>query len=164
VDDPHAPEPVHVALSFSANRCVVDVDAELGLARVVQMDVVQDAGRVAHPALALGQVTGGSLMGLGFALSESLDYRDGRPVNGDWRDYHLPRMTDAPVVNCRFVESPVPGIPFGFNGHWRDASRPGARRHSLGVAGGDRPGPARGSRHGRADRPDRTRYVADAAE
>jgi CO/xanthine dehydrogenase Mo-binding subunit len=116
VDDPHAPEPVHVALSFSANRCVVDVDAELGLARVVQMDVVQDAGRVAHPALALGQVTGGSLMGLGFALSESLDYRDGRPVNGDWRDYHLPRMTDAPVVNCRFVESPGPGIPFGFNG------------------------------------------------
>ena len=116
VDDLHSTEPVHVALSFSANRCVVDVDVELGLVRVVQMDIVQDAGRVAHPALALGQITGGSLMGLGFALSESLEYRDGRPLNGDWRGYHLPRMTDAPVVNCRFVESPVPGIPFGFNG------------------------------------------------
>jgi CO/xanthine dehydrogenase Mo-binding subunit len=116
VDDLHTPEPVHVALSFSANRCVVDVDVELGLVRVVQMDVVQDAGCIANPALALGQVTGGSLMGLGFALSEQLEYRDGRPANGDWRDYHLPRMADAPVVNCRFVESAVPGIPFGFNG------------------------------------------------
>lgn len=116
VDDPHALEPVHVALSFSANRCVVDVDVELGLVRVVQMDVAQDAGRVANPALALGQVAGGSLMGLGLALSESLEYRGGLPLNGDWRDYRLPRMADAPVVNCRFVERPVPGIPFGFNG------------------------------------------------
>ena len=116
VDAPHVPEPVHVALAFSANRCVVDVDVELGLVRVVQMDVAQDAGRVVNPALALGQVAGGSLMGLGLALSESLDYRDGQPLNGDWRDYRLPRMADAPVVNCSFVERPVSGIPLGFNG------------------------------------------------
>ena len=116
VDAPHVPEPVHVALAFSANRCVVDVDVELGLVRVVQIDVAQDAGRVVNPALALGQVAGGSLMGLGLALSESLDYRDGQPLNGDWRDYRLPRMADAPVVNCSFVERPVSGIPLGFNG------------------------------------------------
>lgn len=111
-----ATHPAHVALTFSANRCVVDVDAELGLARVVQMDVAQYAGRVVNPAQAHGQIAGGSLMGLGLALSESLDYADGDLVNGDWGGYLIPTLADAPLVNCEFIELLEPGIPEGFNG------------------------------------------------
>jgi CO/xanthine dehydrogenase Mo-binding subunit len=111
-----ATHPAHVALTFSANRCVVDVDPELGLARVVQMDVAQYGGRIVNPVQAHGQIAGGSLMGLGFALSESLDYTDGQPANGDWGGYLIPTLADAPLVNCEFLDLLEPGIPQGFNG------------------------------------------------
>jgi len=116
LEDVDATHPAHLALTFSANRCVVDVDPELGLARVVQMDVAQYAGRIVNPAQAHGQIAGGSLMGLGLALSESLDYADGQLMNGDWGGYLIPTLADAPLVNCEFPDLLEPGIPHGFNG------------------------------------------------
>lgn len=55
-------------------------------------------------------------MGLGLALSESLDYADGQPTNGDWGGYLIPTLADAPLVNCEFPDLLEPGIPQGFNG------------------------------------------------
>jgi hypothetical protein len=80
------------------------------------MDVAQYGGRIVNPAQAQGQIAGGSLMGLGFALSESLDYTDGQPANGDWGAYLIPTLADAPLVNCEFPDLLEPGIPQGFNG------------------------------------------------
>lgn len=116
VDEPDSPHPMHVSITFSANRCVVDVDVELGLVRVVQMDVALDAGCVVNPVQAHGQIAGGSLMGQGLALMESCDYAGAQPVNPNWQTYVLPSMADAPSVHCRFLEHPEPGIPLGFRG------------------------------------------------
>ena len=107
---------MHVTFNFSASRCVVDVDPELGLVRVVQMDVAQDAGRVVNPAQAAGQIRGGSLMGIGLATMEHLQARDGQILNPSWETYMVPSSVDAPTINVQFVENAEPGIPFGMRG------------------------------------------------
>ncbi len=116
VDDTESDDPVHVTFGFSANRCVVDVDVELGLVKVVQMDVVQDIGAVVNPVQAHGQIEGGSVQGLGLALMEHLKAEDGHLLNADWRGYHIPTIVDAPQINSQFVCHPEPGYPFGWKG------------------------------------------------
>ena len=54
---------IHAVFAFVAERAVVEVDEELGLARVVQIAVAQDAGRVINPQGAEGQVEGGAAIG-----------------------------------------------------------------------------------------------------
>ncbi len=109
-------EPVHVTFGFSANRCVVDVDVELGLVKVVQMDVVQDIGNVVNPLQAHGQIEGGSVQGMGLALMEDLKAEDGHLLNANWRSYHIPTIVDAPQVNSEFVCYKEPGYFYGWKG------------------------------------------------
>ncbi|MFM9135383.1 MAG: xanthine dehydrogenase family protein molybdopterin-binding subunit, partial [bacterium] len=109
-------QPMHVTFNFSATRCTVDVDRELGLVRVVAMDVVQDVGRVVNPAQATGQIAGGILMGVGIALMEDFPYADGVPTRLTWDDYLVPTMIDAPRIDVRFLENPEPRIPYGMRG------------------------------------------------
>jgi CO/xanthine dehydrogenase Mo-binding subunit len=116
LDEPDNPDPMHVTLDFSANRCVVDVDVELGLVKVVQMDVAQDVGRVVNPVAAHGQICGGSVMGMGLALMENLKMDGGNPVNTDFSTYLIPTTVDVPVINTRFIEEPEPGISYGIKG------------------------------------------------
>jgi CO/xanthine dehydrogenase Mo-binding subunit len=107
---------IHVAFTFVAERAVVDVDVELGLARVVQIAVAQDAGRVINPQGAEGQVEGGAAIGLGLALMEELQLEDGHIRNGSFTDYLIPTALDVPRVISEFVEVPEPGSPYGVKG------------------------------------------------
>jgi CO/xanthine dehydrogenase Mo-binding subunit/aerobic-type carbon monoxide dehydrogenase small subunit (CoxS/CutS family) len=107
---------IHTSLSFAAERAVVDVDEELGLARVVQIAAVQDAGRVVNPQAAEGQVEGGTAIGLGLALMEELQLEDGRMRNASLTDYLIPTVLDVPTVVSEFVEDPEPGAPYGAKG------------------------------------------------
>ncbi|MCB0933412.1 MAG: molybdopterin-dependent oxidoreductase [Mycobacterium sp.] len=116
LEDLDSPDPMHVTLDFSANRCVVDVDAELGLVKVIQMDVAQDVGKAVNPVAAHYQIAGGSVMGMGLALMEHLQVADGHPVNTDFSTYMIPTAVDVPVINTRFVEEPEPGISYGIKG------------------------------------------------
>lgn len=116
LDQLDSPDPMHVTVDFSANRCVVDVDAELGLVKVVQMDVAQDVGRVVNPVAAHGQITGGSVMGMGLALMENLQADGGHLLNTDFCSYLIPTSVDVPLINTHFVEEPEPGISYGIKG------------------------------------------------
>jgi CO/xanthine dehydrogenase Mo-binding subunit len=107
---------IHVSFAFVAERAVVDVDPELGLARVVQLAVVQDAGRVVNPQGAEGQVEGGAAIGLGLALTEELRLEDGRIANPTFTDYLIPTALDVPTVASEFLEEPEPGAPYGVKG------------------------------------------------
>ena len=107
---------IHVTLSFVAERAVVDVDPELGLARVVEVAAVQDAGRVVNPQAAEGQVEGGVAIGLGLALMEELQLDGGRIRNPSFTDYLIPTILDVPPVRSAFVEEPEPGAPYGVKG------------------------------------------------
>jgi len=107
---------IHASYAFVAERATVDVDAELGLARVVQVAAAVDAGRVLNPQGAEGQVEGGIAMGLGLALMESLQVDEGAVRNASLTDYHLPTALDVPEVVSAFVEVPEPGAPYGVKG------------------------------------------------
>jgi CO/xanthine dehydrogenase Mo-binding subunit len=107
---------VHVSFAFVAERAVVEVDAELGLVRVVQLAVAQDAGRVLNPQGAEGQVEGGVAMGLGLALTEELRVEGGTIRNASFTDYLIPTVLDVPPIVTEFVEVPEPGAPYGLKG------------------------------------------------
>ena len=107
---------LHPLFSFAAMRAVVDVDRELGLVRVVHLASAVDVGTAINPQLVEGQSEGGAAMGLGLAVMEELQVRDGVIRNPSFTDYLLPTILDAPAVDTVIVEEPEPGAPFGVKG------------------------------------------------
>jgi Aerobic-type carbon monoxide dehydrogenase, large subunit CoxL/CutL homologs len=107
---------VHVGFLFGAQRAVVDVDEELGLVRVVQLATAQDVGFAINPQSVIGQIEGGSAQGLGLALMEEIQLREGQIANASFTDYLLPTTLDMPRVEVELVEEPEPGTPFGAKG------------------------------------------------
>ena len=106
----------HVAFAFAAQRAVVDVDTDLGLVRVVQIATAQDVGRALNPQSVYGQIEGGTAQGLGLALMEEVQLKDGLIENASFTDYLIPTILDMPPVLAALVEEPEPGLPFGAKG------------------------------------------------
>ena len=106
----------HVVFAFAAQRAVVDVDLDLGLARVVQVAAAQDVGRALHPQNVHGQIEGGTAQGLGLALMEEVQLVGGRIRNASFTDYLIPTILDMPSVTSILVEEPEPGSPYGVKG------------------------------------------------
>jgi OHCU decarboxylase len=106
----------HVQYAFSAHRAVVDVDAELGLVRVVELATTQEVGRAMNPQALEGQVEGGSAQGLGLALLEEIQVRDGKVLNASFTDYLLPTILDMPPVRMELLEHADPEAPYGLKG------------------------------------------------
>lgn len=107
---------VHVALGFAAQRAVVEVDEELGLARVVHITSAHDVGMALNPQGVTGQIEGGTAIGLGLALMEEVRIEGGRILNPSFTDYLIPTILDMPPVESVLVEEPEPGVPFGVKG------------------------------------------------
>jgi CO/xanthine dehydrogenase Mo-binding subunit len=109
-------ERAHVALAVAAMRAVVEVDVDLGLTRVVWVGTAQDVGKAINPQAVHGQIEGGTAQGLGLALMEELQTRDGRIVNASFTDYLIPTALDMPPVAVELVEDPEPDAPYGAKG------------------------------------------------
>ncbi|MEU9030700.1 xanthine dehydrogenase subunit D [Streptomyces sp. NPDC048383] len=106
----------HVQLIMCLHRAVVDVDAELGLVRVVALDAVQDVGRIINCDGLEGQMHGGSAQGLGLALMEEILVEDGLVQNASFTDYLIPTALDVPRMKLDIVEHPDPHSPYGVRG------------------------------------------------
>ncbi len=109
-------ERAHVALAVAAMRAVVEVDIDLGLTRVVWVGTAQDVGKAINPQAVHGQIEGGTAQGLGLALMEEIQTRDGRIVNASFTDYLIPTALDMPPVTVVLVEDPEPDAPYGAKG------------------------------------------------
>ena len=94
----------------------MEVDTDLGLVRVVQVAVAQDVGRAINPQSVHGQIEGGTAQGLGLALLEELQLKEGKILNASFTDYLLPTILDMPTVVSQLIEEPQPGLPFGAKG------------------------------------------------
>jgi CO/xanthine dehydrogenase Mo-binding subunit len=105
-----------VALAFAAHRAVCDVDGELGLVHMVEIATTQDVGRIMNPLALEGQIHGGIAQGLGLALMEEIQLRDGHVRNASFTDYLLPTILDMPPVRMSISETPHPHSPYGLNG------------------------------------------------
>ena len=95
---------------------VVEADVELGLTRVVWIGTAQDVGRAINPLAVLGQVEGGTAQGLGLALMEELQVRDGAIVNASFTDYLIPTFLDMPPLDVELIEEAEPDAPYGVKG------------------------------------------------
>ena len=109
-------ERAHVAFVCSAMKVVAEVDTELGLTRVVWIGTAQDIGRAVNPQAVYGQIEGGTAQGLGLALMEEIQTRDGLITNASFTDYLIPTTLDMPPVVSELVEEPEPDAPYGVKG------------------------------------------------
>lgn len=95
----------------------VEVDPETGKVTILRYTAIQDAGTAIHPAYVEGQMQGGAVQGIGWALNEEYYYDDeGRMANSSYLDYRIPTTLDVPMIDTIIVEVPNPLHPFGVRG------------------------------------------------
>ncbi|HEX3348289.1 MAG TPA: xanthine dehydrogenase family protein molybdopterin-binding subunit [Acetobacteraceae bacterium] len=102
---------------FGTHVCDVEVDPETGKVTVLRYTAVQDVGRAIHPSYVEGQVQGGAVQGIGWALNEEYVYDGkGQLQNAGFLDYRVPLASDLPMIDAVLVEVPNPQAPFGARG------------------------------------------------
>ncbi len=106
----------HMQFAFAAHRAVVDVDTELGLIKVVELATAQDVGKAINPQAVEGQLEGGAAQGLGLAVMEEIQVKDGVIRNPSFTDYLLPTILDMPPVQMDVLELGDPRSPYGLRG------------------------------------------------
>ena len=106
------------AESWGASFAEVEVDMETGRVSVLKLVGVHDCGRVIHVPGAVAQVDGGSIMGLGYTMTEELliDPHTGIPVTQSLYEYRPPTILDLPELTSILVEAPVEAGPYGAKG------------------------------------------------
>ena len=124
---------------FATHIVDVEVDTELGIVRVLRYTACQDAGRCLHPAYVEGQIQGGVVQGIGWALSEEFLYdKNGKMDNASFLDYRMPVFSDVPMIDAVALEIPNPKHPQGVRGVGEAGILPGlaaignAVYHALG--------------------------------
>lgn len=114
------------AYSFAAQAVEVEVDTETGQVRVVDSFVSDDCGKALNPMAVHGQTNGATAQSTAWALYESLNFEDGRLMNGNFADYAMPTADALPAFKSGFIESNDPNGPYGAKGASETAVLPGA--------------------------------------
>ena len=110
-------KPRGVGGSFAANIVDVQVDPETGKVDILRFTAIQDVGKAVHPSYVEGQMQGGSVQGIGWALNEEYFMgADGTMKNSTLLDYRMPTALDLPMIDTCIVEVANPGHPFGVRG------------------------------------------------
>jgi carbon-monoxide dehydrogenase large subunit len=110
-------QPETVTWAAGAHAAVVSVDLRTGLVRVLRYAVAHDSGRVINPQIVDGQIVGGVMQGIGYALYERMVYdEDGQLLTGSFMDYTLPTAAEAPEFRVTHVDVPSPLNRLGLKG------------------------------------------------
>ena len=105
------------APGFSTQFVDVEVDPETGAVKILRYVAAQDVGRAIHRSYVEGQIEGGVVQGIGWALNETYVYNDkGQLENAGFLDYRVPVASDLPMVEALIVEVPNPNHPYGVKG------------------------------------------------
>ncbi|HET7188961.1 MAG TPA: xanthine dehydrogenase family protein molybdopterin-binding subunit [Gemmatimonadaceae bacterium] len=94
----------------------LELDPDTYEVRPTHVTVVQEFGRPIHPALAQGQIEGGTVQGLGYALLERVVMQDGAMANSTLTNYTIPTTLDTPEMDIVMLENHYDGGPFGAKG------------------------------------------------
>jgi CO/xanthine dehydrogenase Mo-binding subunit len=109
--------PTVVAPGFATHFCDIEVDPDTGKVMVLRYVAAQDVGRAIHPSYVEGQIQGGVVQGIGWALNEEYIYdAAGRMENAGFLDYRIPVSSDLPMIETVVVEVPNPNHPYGAKG------------------------------------------------
>ena len=110
-------QPRGVGGAFATHVVDVEVDPDTGKVSILRYTATQDVGTAIHPSYVEGQIQGGAVQGIGWALNEEFVYnKDGSMVNASFLDYRMPTTLDLPMIDTVLVEVPNPGHPYGVRG------------------------------------------------
>ena len=110
-------DPKGVGSGFGLHIVDVEVDPETGKTEILRYTALQDAGKAIHPSYVEGQMQGGAVQGIGWALNEEYFYNEsGQMMNSSFLDYRMPTSLDLPMIDTVIVEVANPGHPFGVKG------------------------------------------------
>ena len=102
---------------FATNICDIEVDKETGVSRVVRYTAIQDVGKAVHPSYVEGQMQGGAVQGIGWALNEEYIHDEaGHLENAGFLDYRMPVASDLPMIDTVLIEVANPLHPYGVRG------------------------------------------------
>jgi xanthine dehydrogenase molybdenum-binding subunit len=95
----------------------VEVDTNLGTVQIIKMAAAHDVGTAINPQIVKGQIEGGVVQGIGFALNEEINYKpNGQQTHTSFSSYMLPMSEDIPEIDTIIVESNDPSGPYGAKG------------------------------------------------
>ncbi|HEY4313445.1 MAG TPA: xanthine dehydrogenase family protein molybdopterin-binding subunit [Pirellulales bacterium] len=141
-----AVDPEGPSNGFGTHIVDVEVDPDTGKVTILRYTAIQDAGKAIHPSYVEGQLQGGSVQGIGWALNEEYFYDDqGRMRNASYLDYRMPTAFDLPMIDTIIVEVPNPAHPYGVRGVGETpivappAAVANAIYHATGVRHGELP-------------------------
>ena len=103
--------------AFAVHLVDLEVDCETGKVDILRYTALQDAGKAVHPSYVEGQMQGGAVQGIGWALNEEYFFNDNSEmVNSSFLDYRMPTSLDLPMIDTTIVEVANPAHPFGVRG------------------------------------------------
>ncbi len=105
----------HIINSFAAHFAEVEVDPDSGAVRVLRYIAAHDSGHIIHPEAARGQIIGGVVQGIGYALMEeiSMDPDTGVPLTLNLDSFKIPNLIDLRPIEAVLIEQPDPIGPYG---------------------------------------------------
>jgi len=104
-------------LTFAVQGVEIEIDTETGRIKLLRCVQAVDIGKAINPRICEGQVIGGIVMGLGYALTEELHFNEqGKIINPNFRTYRLPLAKDVPPIEVILIEKSDPYGPFGAKG------------------------------------------------
>ncbi|MBL8793703.1 MAG: xanthine dehydrogenase family protein molybdopterin-binding subunit [Planctomycetia bacterium] len=110
-------DPTGVGGGLATHIVDVEVDTDTGKVTILRYTAVQDVGKAIHPSYVEGQIQGGAVQGIGWALNEEYIYNDkGEMTNASFLDYRMPTCLDLPMIEPVLVEVANPGHPYGVRG------------------------------------------------
>jgi len=102
--------------TYSTQMAEVEVDVKTGAVDVLNLVATFDIGKAINPIMVEGQIEGGVMMGLGYALMEEVVMKDGMVQNLNLQDYIIPTALDAPEIKPIYIEYLNVHGPFGAKG------------------------------------------------
>jgi CO/xanthine dehydrogenase Mo-binding subunit len=106
-------QPAH---AFAAHVADVEVDPDTGKVRILRYTCFQDVGRAINPIQVEGQMQGGAVQGIGWALNEEYVFEKGVLKNASLLDYRCPVALDLPMIEAVMIEVPASEGPYGLRG------------------------------------------------
>lgn len=116
----------YATYAWASQLVIVEVDTETGYVNVLRLASATDAGKAINPAAVEGQIEGGAVQGLGFALMEEMRVQEGVFRNANFSTYLIPTAADVPPIDSLIVEVPEPSGPYGAKGIAEPATIPTA--------------------------------------
>ncbi len=102
--------------SYAADVVEVEVDLDTYEVKLLKVITASDIGKAINPAMAEGQIEGGTVQALGYGLCEEVVWKDGKILNNRFTNYIIPTAQDVPEMETILVENPYPYGPFGAKG------------------------------------------------